>query len=283
MACGEANILPSSTNPTNPYTVNTIDEHLDMIMIAHHLNPRVPEDVAFADSRIRGETIAAEDVLHDMGAISMLGSDSQGMGRAGETVLRVWQLASKMKAQRGPLPEDAAGNDNERVLRYIAKYTINPAITFGIGDYVGSLETGKLADIVIWRPGFFGAKPEMVLKSGFLVWSPTGDANASLPWCEPVIYRKQYGAFGGNCNRLSRIFVTAAAIEKGLGEKLPFSAGKLLPVKNTRSLTKNDMIRNGFTPDITVDAETYKVFAGGAHVSCEPVFKVALGQKYFFR
>jgi urease subunit alpha len=281
--CGERNILPSSTNPTNPYTVNTVDEHLDMIMIAHHLNPRVPEDIAFADSRIRGETIAAEDVLHDMAAISMLGSDSQGMGRVGESILRTWQLAAKMRSQRGPLPEDEAGNDNERILRYLAKYTINPAVTFGIDAHVGSLEAGKLADIVIWRPGFFGAKPDMVLKNGFLVWSPTGDANASLPWCEPVLYRKQYGAFGGNCNRLSALFVTQAAIAKGLAGKLPGSAGKLLPVRNTRALTKDDMIRNRCCPRITVDPETYKVFADGQRVTCDPVARVALGQLYFFR
>ncbi|MDR0875466.1 MAG: urease subunit alpha [Clostridiales Family XIII bacterium] len=281
--CGERNILPSSTNPTNPYTVNTLDEHLDMIMIAHHLNPRVPEDIAFADSRIRGETIAAEDVLHDLGAISMLGSDSQGMGRVGESILRTWQLASKMKRQRGPLKEEEQGSDNERILRYLAKYTINPAITFGVSEYIGSLETGKIADIVIWKAEFFGAKPEMVLKSGFLVWSPSGDANASLPWCEPVLYRPQYGAFGGNPDRLSKIFVTEAAIRCGLADQLPGSAGKLLPVRNTRSLTKADMIRNHFCPNITVDPETYKVMIDGEHITCEPSREVALGQRYFFR
>jgi urease subunit alpha len=281
--CGEPNVLPSSTNPTNPYTVNTLDEHLDMIMVAHHLNPRVPEDVAFADSRIRGETIAAEDVLHDLGAISMLGSDSQGMGRVGESILRTWQLAAKMKKQRGKLPEDSPRHDNERVLRYLAKYTINPAITFGIDDYIGSLEPGKIADIVLWRPGFFGAKPEMVLKSGFLVWSPSGDANASLPWCEPVMYRPQYGALGGAPDSLSYVFVTQAAIDGGLAAALPGSAKKLLPVKSTRRLTKADMVRNACCPDIRVDPETYKVYVDGEHITCEPERVVALGQKYFFR
>lgn len=281
--CGIENILPSSTNPTNPYTINTVDEHLDMIMIAHHLNPNVPEDVAFADSRIRGETIAAEDVLHDMGAISMLGSDSQGMGRIGESVLRTWQLASKMKQQRGALPEDGRNCDNQRILRYLAKYTINPAITFGIDHCIGSIEPQKYGDIVIWKHTFFGAKPEMVLKGGFLVWSASGDPNASLAWCEPVRYQKQYGAFGGNCNYLSKIFVTQAAIDSGIDERIPTSKGKFVPIRNTRNITKKDMIRNSLCPHIEVDPETYKVYANGKRIICDPVKKVCLGQKYYFR
>ena len=241
---GMGNILPSSTNPTNPYTVNTVEEHLDMIMTCHHLNKMVPEDVAFADSRIRGETIAAEDVLHDMGAISMLGSDSQGMGRIGESILRTWQLASKNKAQRGPLPEDSELNDNYRILRYLSKYTINPAITFGIDEYVGSLRPGRLADIVIWKASLFGAKPEMILKSGFIAWSQMGDANASLMTCEPILYRPQYGASGSAPNALSKIFVTQAALDDGLENKIFVSPNKLLPVHHTRKLRKNDMMYN---------------------------------------
>lgn len=280
---GEENILPSSTNPTNPYTINTVDEHLDMIMIAHHLNPNVPEDIAFADSRIRGETIAAEDVLHDIGAISMLGSDSQGMGRVGESILRTWQLASKMKKQRGRLPEEAGDNDNFRVLRYLSKYTINPAITFGVDHCIGSIAPGKWGDIVIWKNGFFGAKPEMVLKGGFLVWSAVGDANASLAWCEPVKYKRQYGAFGNAINKLSKIFVTQAAIDNGIEEKIPNSKGKFVPVKNTRNISKKDMVRNNYCPKIEVDPETYKVIIDGERVECEPVDKVCLGQMYFLR
>jgi len=280
---GEPNILPSSTNPTNPYTVNTVAEHLQMIMAAHNLNPRVPEDVAFADSRIRGETIAAEDVLHDMGAISIMASDSQGMGRVGESILRAWQLASKMKQQRGPLPEDRPGNDNERVLRYLAKYTINPAIAMGISDYVGSLEPGKLADIVVWDPRFFGAKARMVYKCGAVVYSHTGDVNASIEWSQPIIYRKQYAAMGNNCNRYCRIFVTQAAIDNGLAESLPYSGQKLLPVRNTRHLRKSDMVRNGFCPDIIIDPETYKVYVNGELIQCEPAKELPLTQKYFFR
>lgn len=281
--CGEPNILPSSTNPTNPYTVNTVDEHLDMIFVAHHLNPDVPEDVAFADSRIRKETIAAEDVLHDLGAISMIGSDSQGMGRVGESVIRTWQLASKMKQQRGSLPEETGDNDNQRVLRYLAKYTINPAITFGIDEYVGSLQPGRIADIVIWKSEFFGTKPEMVLKSGFLAWAPCGDANASVAWGEPLIYKAQYGGFGSCCNTLSKVFVTKAAIADGLAEKLKISGQKLLPVKNTRTIGKKDMVRNSYCPKIEVDPETYEVYADGELMTCEPVEVVPLGQKYYFR
>ncbi len=281
--CGKPNILPSSTNPTNPFTINTLDEHLDMIFMAHHLNPNVPEDVAFADSRIREETIAAEDILHDMGAISMIGSDSQGMGRVGESVLRTWQLASKMKAQRGRLKEETGDNDNERVLRYLAKYTINPAKTFGIDEYVGSLLPGRIADIVIWKPQFFGSKPEMVLKSGFLAWAPCGDANASVAWAEPLIYKAQYGGFGSCNNTLSKVFVTSAAIADGLADRLKISGDKLLPVKNTRTIGKKDMVRNDYCPDISVDPETYEVFVEGKKISCEPVKTVCLAQKYYFR
>ncbi|MFV0527303.1 MAG: urease subunit alpha [Lachnospiraceae bacterium] len=281
--CGIPNMLPSSTNPTNPYTVNTVDEHLDMIFSAHNLNPKVPEDVAFADSRIREETVAAEDILHDLGAISMLGSDSQGMGRVGETVLRTWQLASKMKQQRGRLPQEKGSNDNFRVLRYLAKYTINPAITFGISDDVGSLEPGKMADIVLWKHTFFGAKPEMILKEGFLSWGPIGDANSSVAMSEPVIYKAQYGGFGGCSNENSRIFVVKAAIEHGLADTLGVSGNKLRAVKNTRKLTKSDMIHNDFCPEIYVDPETYAVYVNGSKISCEPLQVLPLAQKYYFR
>jgi urease subunit alpha len=281
--CGEPNVIPSSTNPTNPFTVNTVSEHLEMIMAAHHLNPRIPEDVAFADSRIRGETIAAEDIFHDIGAISILSSDSQGMGRVGESVLRSWQLASKMKKQRGPLPEDKEGNDNERVLRYMAKYTINPAIAYGISDYVGSLEPGKMADIVIWDPRFFGAKAQMIFKSGAIVYSYTGDVNASIEWSQPIFYRKQYAAYGNNLNRYNKIFVTQAAIDHGIAKTTPYSAEKYLPVRNTRKLRKSDMVRNNACPEIRIDPETYKVYINGEHITCESVAELPLTQRYFFR
>lgn len=280
---GDPNIIPSSTNPTNPFTINTVDEHQDMIMVCHHLNPAVPEDVAFADSRVREETIAAEDILHDMGAISIMGSDSQGMGRVGETILRVWQLAAKMKLQRGPLPEDSEGNDNKRVLRYLAKYTINPATVFGVRDYVGSIEPGKLADIVLWRHTFFGVKPETIIKGGFIAWSTMGEANASLMTCQPITYRPQYGAFGSNPNALSYIFVNQAAIDKGLGEKLPASAAKFRPVRNTRNIGKKDMVRNNYCPNITVDPETYRVEIEGRHATCEPLEEVPMSRLYFIR
>ncbi|MDR3271725.1 MAG: urease subunit alpha [Peptococcaceae bacterium] len=283
MVCGMENILPSSTNPTNPYTINTVEEHLDMIMTCHHLNPKAPEDVAFADSRIRAQSIAAEDVLHDLGAISMLGSDSQGMGRMGESILRTWQLAAKNKAQRGKLPEETGDNDNQRVLRYLAKYTINPAITFGISDDVGSLRPGRLADIVIWKHSFFGAKPEIILKGGFIAWSVMGESNASLMTCEPVKYRPQYGAAGGAPNSLAKIFVTQAALDHGLAERLPVSAKKLLPVKYTRKLRKADMLFNNYCPDIRVDPESYKVYVDGNLIASEPATVLPLAQKYFFR
>lgn len=277
------NVIPSSTNPTNPYTINTLDEHLDMIISVHNLNRELQEDIEFADSRIRASTIAAEDVLNDMGAISIISSDSQGMGRAGETILRAWQLASKMKDQFGPLPEETGDNDNQRVLRYLAKYTINPAITLGISDYVGSFRPGTLGDIVLWKKEFFGAKPEYILKQGFMVMSPIGDSNASTKTSEPMFYRKQYGAYGNACNTLSKVFVTQASIDNGIEEKIPTSKGKFLPVKNTRRLSKRDMVRNNICPRVEVDKETYEVSVNGEAVSCEPVKELPLTQKYFFR
>ncbi len=274
--------LPSSTNPTNPYTVNTFDEHLDMVMVCHHLNPKVPEDVAFAESRIRAETIAAEDILHDMGAISMMGSDSQGMGRIGEVICRTWQLASKMKDQRGVLPEDSSRNDNHRVLRYLAKYTINVARTYGIDDYVGSIEPGKIADIVLWQPGFFGIKPELIIKGGFIAWSPMGESNASLMTCEPILYRPQWSSFGSAKQSTSVCFVAQAALNKGLQDKLGLRK-QLLPVRGTRSLTKAAMLHNDICPEIEVDPDTFQVRVNGEVAKCEPVSKVPLGRLYVFR
>ncbi|MEM9274432.1 MAG: urease subunit alpha [Cyanobacteria bacterium P01_F01_bin.143] len=274
--------LPSSTNPTNPFTINTFDEHLDMVMVCHHLNPRVPEDVAFAESRIRAETIAAEDILHDMGAISMMGSDSQGMGRIAETICRTWQLASKMKDQRGILPEDSDRNDNHRALRYLAKYTINPAITYGIDKYVGSLEPGKIADIVLWQPGFFGIKPELIIKGGFIAWSPMGESNASLMTCEPIIYRPQWSSFGIAPQATSFSFMTQTAIDNGLRDRL----GLLKPalaVRGTRSLSKSDFNRNNVCPDIDIDPDTFRVTVDGKLAMCEPVDRVPLGRLYMFR
>jgi urease subunit alpha len=279
---GEPNCLPSSTNPTNPFTVNTVDEHLDMIMTCHHLNPLVPEDVAFAESRIRAETIAAEDVLHDLGAISMLGSDSQGMGRIGETVTRTWQLAASMKAQRGRLSEETGDNDNQRVLRYLAKYTLNPAITFGIERHVGSLRPGTLADIVIWRPGFFGAKPEVILKGGFIAWAAMGDANASLMTCQPILYRPQYGAYGANMRATCVTFVTQAALDANLAGRIHADV-QLVAVRGTRTLGKTHMVRNALCPEIRVDPETYKVFVNGERVTCRPARVLPLAQRYFLR
>lgn len=280
---GVPNVLPSSTNATKPYTVNSVAELLWMTIANHNLNPKVPEDMMFAESRIRNETIAAEDVLHDMGAISMMSADSQGMGRVGETILRTWQLASKMKQQRGALPEDKPGNDNERVLRYLAKYTINPAKTMGIDEYVGSLQVGRLGDIVVWDPRYFGIKARMVYKSGAITYSHTGDVNASTEWTQPMWYRVQYGGIGNNINRYNKIFVTKAAIENGLGDQLPFSKDKLLPVKNCRNLSKKDMVRNSFLPNIKIDPETYQVFIDGERITCEPAKKLPSAQLYFFR
>ncbi len=280
---GVPNCLPSSTNPTNPYTVNTFDEHLDMTMVCHHLNPRVPEDVAFAESRIRPQTIAAEDVLHDIGAISMLGSDSQGMGRIHEVICRTWQLASKMRQQRGPLPEDVPGRgDNARILRYIAKYTINAARTFGIAEHVGSLEDGKMADIVVWRPAFFGIKPELVIKGGFIAWGAMGDSAASLMTCEPLMLRPQWGAFGRAKQALSACFVHPSAIDAGLGAELGLQKA-LLPAGGTRGLRKADMLRNDACPDMRVDPQTFDVYVDGALATCAPAVELPLARRYMLR
>ena len=280
---GLPHCLPSSTNPTNPYTVNTFDEHLDMTMVCHHLNPALPEDVAFAESRIRAQTIAAEDVLHDIGAISMLGSDSQGMGRIHEVICRTWQLASKMKDQRGSLPEERPGfGDNARIKRYIAKYTINAARTFGIQDHIGSLEPGKMADIVIWRPAFFGIKPELVIKGGFIAWGAMGDSAASLMTCEPMLMRPQWGAFGLAKQGLSACFVHPLAIQGGLRESLGLRKS-LLPARGTRTLTKADMLWNDACPDIRVDPQTFEVFVDGELATCEPATVLPLAQRYMLR
>ena len=280
---GESNCLPSSTNPTNPYTVNTFDEHLDMTMVCHHLSPSIPEDVAFAESRIRSQTIAAEDVLHDLGAISMLGSDSQGMGRIGEVICRTWQLASKMRDQRGRLPEEKSRRgDNERIKRYIAKYTINAARTFGIDAFIGSLEPGKIADIVLWRPGFFGIKPEIVVKGGFICWGAMGDSAASLMTCEPLIMRPQWGAFGRAKQDLSACFVNPLAIAADLAGKLDLRKA-LLPSKGTRKLNKQHMLHNDACPKITVNPQTFDVFVDGKIATCEPAEKLPLAQRYMLR
>jgi len=280
---GEANCLPSSTNPTNPYTRNTFDEHLDMVMVCHHLNPRVPEDVAFAESRIRQETIAAEDVLHDLGAISALGSDSQGMGRIGETIARTWQVAAHMKAERGSLPEDAgSGNDNTRIKRYVAKVTINPARMYGIDHEIGSLEPGKLADIVLWEPKFFGIKPEVVFKGGFPAWSVMGESNASLMTCEPLLYRPQWGAYGPACQALSVTFMAQAAIDDGAPERWGLRT-RCLGTRNTRGLSKRDMLWNDATPRVEVDPETYRVQVDGEPCTCQPMERVPLGQLYVLK
>ena len=280
---GQMNCLPSSTNPTNPYTVNTFDEHLDMIMVCHHLNPAVPEDVAFAESRIRAQTIAAEDVLHDMGAISMLGSDSQGMGRINEVICRTWQLASKMRDQRGRLREEITRRgDNERIKRYIAKYTINAARTFGIDAYIGSLEPGKLADVVLWRPGFFGVKPELVVKGGFIAWSAMGDSAASLMTCEPLMMRPQWGAFGEAKKHLSANFVTQAAADHDVQGKLGLTK-TCLPAKGTRKLNKAHMLHNDACPNITVNPQTFDVMIDGTVITCEPAKVLPLAQRYMLR
>ncbi|AGN36402.1 urease subunit alpha [Bacillus paralicheniformis] len=274
------NVLPSSTNPTLPYTVNTVDEHLDMLMVCHHLNPSIPEDLAFADSRIRRETIAAEDILQDMGVFSMTSSDAQAMGRIGEVILRTWQVADKMKKQRGTMAGDSELSDNNRVKRYIAKYTINPAITHGISEYVGSIERGKMADLVVWNPAFFGVKPEMVMKSGFVAESLMGDANASIPTPQPVIYRQMYGQFGKALSSTSITFISQAAFDDKVHEKLGLQK-IILPVRGIRKLTKKDMKLNGETPEITVDPQTYEVKVNGQLITCDPVDKVPMGQRYF--
>lgn len=278
---GEPNVLPSSTNPTMPYTVNTVDEHLDMLMVCHHLDPRIPEDVAFAESRIRRETIAAEDILHDIGAISMMSSDSQAMGRVGEVIIRTWQTAHKMKVQRGRLPGESGDNDNLRVRRYIAKYTINPAISQGISAHVGSIEVGKLADLVLWSPAFFGVKPEMVLKSGSIAMAPMGDPNASIPTPQPVHYRPMFAGFGKAMAASAITFLSKAAIDAGVAERLGL-ARDVLPVTNTRSgISKRDMVLNSALPKIEVDAETYEVRADGELLICEPAKTLPMAQRYF--
>jgi urease subunit alpha len=274
------NVLPSSTNPTRPYTVNTIAEHLDMLMVCHHLNPLVPEDVAFAESRIRPETIAAEDVLHDIGVLSMLSSDSQAMGRVGEVVTRTWQTAHKMKVQRGPLPEDSARNDNFRAKRYVAKYTINPAITHGLAAEIGSIEPGKLADLVLWRPAFFGVKPEMIVKGGFIAWSVMGDPNASIPTPQPVLYRPMFGSFGAAIGATSITFVSQAAAKNGIAERHGLKH-RVAPVSACRKIGKKDMRHNNATPAIEVDPETYEVRVDGELATCEPATVLPLAQRYF--
>ncbi len=283
--CGESNVLPSSTNPTRPYTLNTLDEHLDMLMVCHHLDPSIPEDVAFAESRIRRETIAAEDILHDLGAFSMISSDSQAMGRIGETIMRTWQTAHKMKTQRGWLAgtgavENLERNDNLRVKRYIAKYTINPAITHGIANYVGSIEQGKLADLCLWKPAFFGVKPEMVIKGGSIAWAQMGDANASIPTPQPVQMRPMFGSYGGTVGKTAMTFVSQAAHQSEIGAKLGLKK-QVVPVANTRKLSKRDMKLNDFLPQMEVDPETYEVRANGELLTCEPATVLPMAQRYF--
>ena len=273
-------ILPSSTNPTRPYTVNTIAEHLDMLMVCHHLNPQVPEDVAFAESRIRAETIAAEDILHDMGVLSMISSDSQAMGRVGEVILRTWQTAHKMKVQRGPLPGDGARNDNLRARRYVAKYTINPALAHGIAHEVGSVEPGKLADLVLWKPALFGVKPEMVIKGGFIAWSVMGDANASIPTPQPVLYRPMFGAFGKAVAATSLTFTSQAAYDGDIAARLGL-AKQVVAVRGCRSVGKADMVLNDAMPAIEVDPESYEVRADGELLTCAPAAVLPMAQRYF--
>jgi urease subunit alpha len=278
--CGQANVIPSSTNPTRPYTVNTIAEHLDMLMVCHHLSSSIPEDIAFAESRIRKETIAAEDILHDIGAFSIISSDSQAMGRVGEVAIRTWQTADKMKRQRGRLPGETGDNDNLRIRRYIAKYTINPAIAQGLSHEIGSIEVGKRADLVLWNPAFFGVKPDMVLLGGSITMAPMGDPNASIPTPQPVHYRPMFGAFGKMRTNSSVTFVSQAAIDLGLRERLGV-AKQLLPVRNTRKISKASMILNDLTPHIEVDPETYEVRADGELLTCEPATVLPMAQRYF--
>ena len=281
--CGLPNVLPSSTNPTRPYTVNTIAEHLDMLMVCHHLDPRIPEDVAFAESRIRRETIAAEDILHDLGAFSMMSSDSQAMGRVGEVIIRTWQTADKMKRQRGPLPEDSAGdgrNDNFRAKRYVAKYTINPALTHGLAGHIGSIEIGKLADLVLWSPAFFGVKPDLVLKAGTIAAALMGDPNASIPTPQPVHYRPMFGAFGRALSASAVTFLPTLAIERGVAQELGLQR-VVLPASGIRAIGKGQMIHNAALPHIDVDPETYEVRADGTLLTCEPATVLPLAQRYF--
>ena len=278
-ACGEANVLPSSTNPTRPYTRNTVDEHLDMLMVCHHLDAAIPEDVAFAESRIRKETIAAEDIFHDLGAFSMIASDSQAMGRVGEVITRTWQTAHKMKLQRGPLQGDNERNDNLRARRYIAKYTINPAIAHGISREVGSVETGKLADLVLWKPAFFGIKPSLVIKGGMIAAAAMGDPNASIPSPQPVHYRTMFGALGGAPRNTSVTFTSAAAVESGVRLRLGLGR-RLVACRDCRSVGKSDMVLNGWMPSVTVDPQTYEVRADGELLTCEPAHDLPLAQLY---
>ena len=279
-ACGAQNVLPSSTNPTRPYTINTVDEHLDMLMVCHHLDPSIAEDVAFAESRIRRETIAAEDILHDLGAFSMIASDSQAMGRVGEVVTRTWQTAHKMKVQRGALPQDSARADNFRARRYVAKYTINPAISHGIAHEVGSLEVGKLADIVLWRPAFFGTKPALILKGGAIAAAPMGDPNASIPTPQPVHYRPMFGAFGPAIAATSLTFVSQAALAAGVPRSLGLRR-QAVAVKGTRRIGKSDMVLNDYAPVMEVDSQTYEVRADGMLLTCEPAEVLPLAQRYY--
>lgn len=279
-ACGLTNVLPSSTNPTRPFTRNTIDEHLDMLMVCHHLDPSIAEDVAFAESRIRRETIAAEDILHDLGAFSMISSDSQAMGRVGEVITRTWQTADKMKKQRGPLPEDAPGNDNFRAKRYIAKYTINPAITHGVSHEVGSIEVGKWADLVLWRPAFFGVKPTLIIKGGAIASSLMGDANASIPTPQPVHYRPMFASYGGSRHATCLTFISQAAFDAGVPETLGLKK-QIAVVKGCRDVQKTDLIHNGYLPNIEVDPQTYQVKADGVLLWCEPADVLPMAQRYF--
>ena len=278
--CGEAHVLPSSTNPTRPYTVNTLEEHLDMLMVCHHLDKSIPEDVAFAESRIRRETIAAEDILHDLGAFSIIASDSQAMGRVGEVIIRTWQTAHKMKVQRGRLPEEAGDNDNVRVKRYVAKYTINPATAHGISAHIGSIAVGKRADLVLWHPAFFGVKPEMVIIGGSIVCAQMGDPNASIPTPQPVYTRPMFAAFGGSVQNSAVSFVSAAAQDAGIGAALGL-AKTTVPVEHTRTISKADMVHNDYCPDIEVNPETYEVRADGELLTCEPAIELPMAQRYF--
>lgn len=279
-ACGLSNVLPSSTNPTRPYTVNTVDEHLDMLMVCHHLDPNIPEDVAFADSRIRKETIAAEDILHDLGAFSMISSDSQAMGRVGEVICRTWQTAHKMRVQRGALSGETSSCDNLRVKRYIAKYTINPAIAHGIANEVGSVEVGKLADLVLWKPAFFGVKPSLIIKGGAIAAAPMGDPNASIPTPQPVHYRSMFGALGGACKATSVSFVSQAAFEAGISASLELQR-RLVGVSQCRTVTKASMVLNDYQPHMEVDPQTYEVRADGVLLTCEPAEILPMAQRYF--
>jgi urease subunit alpha len=278
--CGLPNVLPSSTNPTRPFTVNTVDEHLDMLMVCHHLDPHIPEDVAFAESRIRRETIAAEDILHDLGAFSMMSSDSQAMGRVGEVIIRTWQTADKMKRQRGRLAEDGDRADNFRVKRYVAKYTINPALTHGLAEHIGSVEIGKLADLVLWSPAFFGVKPDLVLKAGTIAAALMGDPNASIPTPQPVHYRPMFGAFGRALSASAVTFLPSLAIERDVAKQLCLQR-MVLPVRDIRAIDKARMIHNAATPHIEVDPETYEVRADGVHLICEPATVLPMAQRYF--